>query len=424
MIRKYRIQIMFLMMVVVTLLFYSYPPTITFDSSHYLKYLEVISGATPWSSWDAVRGPVFPFIIHYWIRLFGLSTYSVLNLLFISFLVFIFGIYYLSQKIFSELFGSHSRKKIFGLLLTLLVSINPIIFGYFHTFLTESIALALSPWIIILILKRRIFATSLLGVTLWFLKQPYVFLYLFAELGLVIYHLRKAEFRRITQVFSRLLVFMIVLFSINFIWEGYLISQSNQSLSDRGSSSIVSGTASSLYMLDLPFLIERTSRSFLGITNITESYWDGIQPVATYNFSNFLPNENGSIGYRFTSSCNVIGGSSSLINPNLVSELESCQVLKPLFNSIFISAQSFTNILFSLSIALSVLIYIPLTYKNKDNLGVTMIGSVILFYTLFFSVLGTSIDRYLIPIFPLSFLYVTYFIVMIARWLNRRIQNH
>ena len=52
--------LLFLLLAVV---YFQYPITIMPDSTEYYGYLKIFYGQEPFSSWNIVRGPTFPFFI-------------------------------------------------------------------------------------------------------------------------------------------------------------------------------------------------------------------------------------------------------------------------------------------------------------------------------------------------------------------------
>ena len=53
-----------LVLLVLVIIFFSSSLVLTFDSTHYLTYVNILEGNAPFSSWDIVRGPVFPIILY------------------------------------------------------------------------------------------------------------------------------------------------------------------------------------------------------------------------------------------------------------------------------------------------------------------------------------------------------------------------
>ena len=77
-------RIIFLILLVVS--FFSATLTITWDSAHYLSYVDIFEGVSPITNWDIVRGPIFPIFIYIGDILFGKSSIGLLCLVFILYL--------------------------------------------------------------------------------------------------------------------------------------------------------------------------------------------------------------------------------------------------------------------------------------------------------------------------------------------------
>lgn len=162
-------------------IFFSTSLVITFDSTHYLTYLDIFEGISPWSSWDIVRGPFYPLVIFISNLIFGKSSKGLLLGMFIVYIVYCFAIY----KLASYAFKDTKRKNLYTFLLCVFAYFNPVVLGYFHVMLSEYIAITLSicsvliGWIWSKEKKKKIRILCsiyfILGVTFSYLvKQPYI----------------------------------------------------------------------------------------------------------------------------------------------------------------------------------------------------------------------------------------------------------
>ena len=133
-INKYHKTIILLLLVIV---FFSFSMVITWDSTHYLTYVNIFEGTSKFSTWDIVRGPIFPYIIYLGFLLFGKTVQGSLLLMFLFYLGFILLVNYFCNIIFDK----HKGLKYIILLFCIF---NPIIFGYYHTLLTEFVAVTLA----------------------------------------------------------------------------------------------------------------------------------------------------------------------------------------------------------------------------------------------------------------------------------------
>lgn len=116
------------------LVFFAFQPQYYDDTVHYYANAQILEGNVPFSKWDIRRGPGFPFLIYLSSKLFGYTTLGSLVLM----ALFYLAAAVLLQKIFLLL----DFPRCFGVwgsdaILCVLILLNPIIFGYYHTMLTE-----------------------------------------------------------------------------------------------------------------------------------------------------------------------------------------------------------------------------------------------------------------------------------------------
>ena len=83
-----------------TIIFFSFSVILTYDSGHYLGYVSIFEGKSEASSWDIVRGPVFPLIIHLSNILFGKTSTGILVCIFLFYLSFILICHIICKEIF------------------------------------------------------------------------------------------------------------------------------------------------------------------------------------------------------------------------------------------------------------------------------------------------------------------------------------
>lgn len=157
--------------------FFSCSITITWDSTHYMSYVNIMEGISDFSTWDIVRGPVFPSILFAGFTIFGKTIQGALLLMLMFYLLYV----YIVKKFCDFIFND---KKIIKFVILLFCLLNPIIFGYFHTLLTEFVAITIAvlscyisyKWWNVRGRKKKIiyslYFILMLPIT-WFLKQPY-----------------------------------------------------------------------------------------------------------------------------------------------------------------------------------------------------------------------------------------------------------
>ncbi len=118
--------------------FFSFRIFITYDGAKYYDYLSHFKGTSPFSEWDEVRGPVYPFILFMVTSIFGNNGFGVLFGNFLFYLGIIYFAYKSLNIIFKENDSKHTPMYLW-VLFVLLFIFNPIMIGYQHTMLTEAI---------------------------------------------------------------------------------------------------------------------------------------------------------------------------------------------------------------------------------------------------------------------------------------------
>lgn len=216
--------------------FFSFPILILFDSAHYMSFVEIFERSKPFATWDIVRGPVFPMLIFLSNKLFGKTAMGVLIMCFLLYLLMIVIVRYLLNFLSDD----SKKKKIFiYLCFILLVLLNPIVFGYYHTLLTECVAITIAiissflAWKFLFVEKKEKFYFIFLVIYFvvmtpfsWFLKQPYLSIVLFPLIIVAVLRLflGRSFIHRI-QILCVLFTSLLSLFiSIN-LWNGFLGSK-------------------------------------------------------------------------------------------------------------------------------------------------------------------------------------------------------
>ena len=193
MINKTKIKL--LLIILSFLIFFSFPPIVTFDSSHYINYIHILKTHNV-NTWDPVEA-VFPFFLFSIKKIFGFSPQIFLATQFLLYISTFFLLLKLNKKLF---------KKEYLLLSSLLFLFNPIYIGYFHSILTEIIATPLFLAISLISLKlfeikninksdvlKYVFTISFLSIFTWQLKQPYFLIILFQLLLMVVIKIYKRK---------------------------------------------------------------------------------------------------------------------------------------------------------------------------------------------------------------------------------------
>src|SRR5574344_893185 len=121
--------------------YFSFAVTITYDGAMYVYLADIMKGTYPWVNWGIVRGFSFPLLIFLSDLLFGKTAVGLTMLTFVFYVVML---YYLN-KILKLMFNSKSQfDRIIRVILLLSIIINTFFFCYYHTLLTEFVALTVS----------------------------------------------------------------------------------------------------------------------------------------------------------------------------------------------------------------------------------------------------------------------------------------
>ena len=231
-----------------TVFYFEYSVTVLWDSAHYMSYVNIFEGVLPWSNWDVVRGPVFPFIIYFGNFVFGKSAQGLIMNTYMYYLIMLIFSYKLLNYFFENINISKKKKSVWITIIMFLIIINPIIFGFCHSLLTEFVAIALavlSCYLAVLWVdcdykqatKKYVFLSIyfvIFTVISWFLKQPYVSVSLFVII--VACFINVFQIRNLKNAFIR---FGVVICCIVFLivsmqgWNAFLRKMGNNPDTDR-----------------------------------------------------------------------------------------------------------------------------------------------------------------------------------------------
>lgn len=241
-IKKYKFV---LILLIITIIFFSSSLIITFDSSHYLGYVDIFEGNKPFATWDVVRGPIFPLILYLFDLVFGKSSYGMLLGMFSFYLIYCLIVY----KFAVTLFKDTKHKNIYTFLLCAFSWLNPVILGYYHTMLTEFVALTIT--FITLIVSWKWWNTEkhkllyslyfIVFITVsYFLKQPYLCTVFIPMTIAVIYAIIKNHTKKnILYYAGTFVVAMLVLLIAMPTWNAFLEHKGVNLDSGRDSSSML-----------------------------------------------------------------------------------------------------------------------------------------------------------------------------------------
>ena len=224
----------YILLIFIAWFYLTFPMILTYDSAHYMGYVQIFENVLPFSTWDIVRGPVFPILIHLSNLFFGKTSNGIVLFSFIFYLIMLF----VSSKIIKEFSQENKKVKIvLTMLFFLLVVFNIIVFGYYHTLLTEFVAMTISviscylSWKLLLKTtkgdKKHYFLLMLCFVIMvpfsWFLKQPYVSITLFPLIiSTIISLFTSRPIKRFLPHFAVLLLSIVSLFVGIFAWNKVL----------------------------------------------------------------------------------------------------------------------------------------------------------------------------------------------------------
>lgn len=238
-------------LLILIIFYFQYSVTILWDSAHYMNYVNILEGIIPFNNWDVVRGPVFPLIIFLGNVLFGKTSQGLLLNTFFYYLIMLLFVYKILDYISDNFKFSQKKKKIFSITIILSTIFNPIIFGFYHSLLTEFVAITMSIISCYLAViwydtdysknkKKYIFLTVLfvfLTIFGWFLKQPYVSCCFFPLLvSYIISLFQKKSFKMFVIRTSSIIACVICLILSIKIWNMILTKMGNDPTTSRNPS--------------------------------------------------------------------------------------------------------------------------------------------------------------------------------------------
>lgn len=143
---KYKGKILLIGIIVfLGIIYFSYNITTTWDSSEYLGLADYIGTEQMTENWIGHRGIAFPLLLKLF-KPFGIENkIFMLILMFIFYVAMIVIIYKIYKKLEKyEFFKNKIVKYIFVIYILFSSIINPIIFGYYHTLLTEFVSITIT----------------------------------------------------------------------------------------------------------------------------------------------------------------------------------------------------------------------------------------------------------------------------------------
>jgi hypothetical protein len=244
-VKKYKGVLILLGIIIV---FFSSSLVLTYDSTHYLGYVDIFEKVKPFSSWDIVRGPVFPFILYLFDLFFGKNSFGMLLGMFIFYIVYCIVIYKFSTMIFKDC----KHKGIWETLFCAFSFLNPIILGYYHTMLTEFVAITITTVTLLIAwkwwdaknTKTKILCSLyfIIFTTIsYFLKQPYICTVFVPMIISIVYAIVKNHSKKNILYYITTFLLSIVFLLISMVaWDKFLELKKVNTNSGRDSSSMLS----------------------------------------------------------------------------------------------------------------------------------------------------------------------------------------
>mgnify|MGYP005755292635 CR=1 FL=1 len=245
-----------LIFITLTMMFFTYKVTITYDTSHYLWLTSLLTPNGDFSTWDVARSIIFPLFIRISNMLFGYNTTGILVGMYIFYIIMIVTCYFIyKDTIKEEKCCSKTMKCILGILFFVLIAINPMIFGYYHTLLTEFFGITLAmlgcylswKWMDVDFKENKIkysVYTLILAVLVaiaWHLKQPYVSTILFPIIiSAILSFIRNTSIKNFLQRAITIIICIIVLAGSIKLWNTVLEKNNVQIKADRTSEGFLS----------------------------------------------------------------------------------------------------------------------------------------------------------------------------------------
>ena len=468
--KKHNLPWLLICIIGLVIIFFSIRLIITYDSAHYLNYVAIFEGKLPTSSWDIVRGPIFPALIYLFNIIFGKMSAGILIGTFLFYLLFSFICY----KICENLFRNLKHKKIIQNITLSILILNPLILGYFHVLLTEFVAITLTmlnilmsyKWIYIDTKNKRqltlyLFYFIFSLIFCYHLKQPFIIISFVPPLvATIISIIQKHSFKNISYRIGTLIMSILFLFISIAIWDKILIKMNVDMNTGRDSSSLLSqellkayqihydndgdgkndpvSTTEAIGILFQNFISNPSKiiniyiNNYCGLTSICViNSSDGVNYSSSSTFAGIKTFENTSIGYRTYSNLSNIFMMPENLHENAIMYGESSD--RSFFATIMNIFEIPTNILFKISAVLCmpiliILIFIKIKYKNNKNSPLFLL-SLLLLITAFSHLaisdgIGLIIDRYAIEAFIPSLLGILGSIIYIKTTTSNKTKKH
>ena len=127
------------------IIYFSYNMTMTWDTSEYLGLADYIGTEEMTENWIGHRGIAFPLLLKLF-KPFGIENkIFMLILMFMFYIAMVITIYKIYKKLREhEFFKSKITRWIFAIYTVIFIVLNPMLFGYYHTLLTEFVSMTIT----------------------------------------------------------------------------------------------------------------------------------------------------------------------------------------------------------------------------------------------------------------------------------------
>lgn len=225
--------------ILLSVIFFSIMPILSFDSFWYHTYLDIFNGNKLITDWDPTRGLPFPLLIFISTKLFGYTTQGITITMYIFYLITIFFVFKIC-KITG--IGKKVNKIFLWLILIIFLFLNPIFLGYYHLVLTEFVVSTIVAVYIYILLYTHIKLNEnldnrsklqlyilrgssliILAVISFYIKQMYLVViilpFIASEILLII---NKFSIKRICLTLCNFILTLLLLIGVNNKWNQYI----------------------------------------------------------------------------------------------------------------------------------------------------------------------------------------------------------
>ena len=421
----------------------SYPIIISYDSGHYLWLTSLIK-ERQWSLWDPIRNIGFPLGIHLSRVMFGDNANAVHYLFsFLHCILLIVGVNIVN-------FAVNSKRKtviskfVISIIIFVLVAVDPTIFGYYNTLLTEFVSVTLAVlaiWLCILILREDtrssnfktilyICCLAILVVLSWHLKQPYIgaALFPFTLLAAILF-VNKPTRKKSGIVLIGVIASLIFVFISTQLWTRFLVENGNPMPAERQLTNVIKTTPRNHLRCISASGTEKENilNQYLAFSNFY--YLDQSRCDIITEPNLFISAENGAIAQRIFNNKGIsnilgVGPYTSYVQMfNQPGNYPSDRI-----NDIFTDRIPISNFLFTSSmLVLPLFLVIALLVYLIKKIELAAILTIML-GTSFGNLLGhivmgiLPLDRYLLLSYVLNLLSLVIGVIAAGNWIGFRIQ--